>query len=80
MSPCGLKATRNHPPVAGVDAPNHDTMHPGLWLAFGDISGTGCWRNKGRIQHVRFGAVIHTGDHYAAPAACCGLFTSAVPA
>ncbi len=53
-APGGLKATRNHPPVAGVDATDHDTMHPGLWLAFGDISGADFWRNKGRIEHVRF--------------------------
>ena len=53
-APGGLKATRNHPPIAGVDATDHDTMHPGLWLAFGDISGADFWRNKGRIEHVRF--------------------------
>jgi hypothetical protein len=53
-APGGMKATRNHPPVAGVDATDHDTMHPGLWLAFGDISGADFWRNKGRIEHVRF--------------------------
>ena len=29
-------------------------MHPGLWLAFGDVSGADFWRNKGRIEHVRF--------------------------
>jgi putative membrane-bound dehydrogenase-like protein len=53
-APGGVKATRNHPPVAGVDATDHDTMHPGLWLAFGDINGTDFWRNKGRMEHVRF--------------------------
>ena len=53
-APGGLKATRNHPPIAGEDATDHDTMHPGLWLAFGDISGADFWRNKGRIEHVRF--------------------------
>ena len=53
-APGGLKVTRNHPPVAGVDATDHDTMHPGIWLAFGDISGADFWRNKGRIEHVRF--------------------------
>ncbi len=52
--PGGGKVTRNHPPVAGQDATDHDTMHPGLWLAFGDISGVDFWRNKGRIDHVRF--------------------------
>lgn len=50
----GVKVTRNHPPVAGSDATDHDTMHPGLWLGFGDISGQDFWRNKGRIEHVRF--------------------------
>ena len=53
-APRGLKVTRNHPPVAGVDAADHDTMHPGLWLAFGDINGQDLWRNKARIEHVRF--------------------------
>jgi putative membrane-bound dehydrogenase-like protein len=53
-APGGLKVTRNHPPVTGVDATDHETMHPGLWLAFGDISGADFWRNKGHIEHVRF--------------------------
>ena len=53
-APGGLKATRNHPPIAGVDATDHDTMHPGIWLAFGDISGADFWRNKGSIEHRRF--------------------------
>lgn len=50
----GVKITRNHPPTAGKDAMDHDTMHPGLWLGFGDISGVDFWRNRGRIQHVKF--------------------------
>lgn len=53
-APGGLKVTRNHPPVAGQDAADHDTMHPGLWLAFGDISGQDFWRNKAKMEHVRF--------------------------
>jgi len=53
-APGGTKVTRNHPPIAGVDATDHDTMHPGIWLGFGDISGADFWRNKGRIEHVRF--------------------------
>lgn len=52
--PSGAKITRNHPPIAGKDAADHDTMHPGLWLGFGDISGVDFWRNHGRIQHVKF--------------------------
>ncbi len=53
-TPGGGQVTRNHPPIPGKDATDHDTMHPGLWLGFGDISGTDFWRNGGRIEHVRF--------------------------
>jgi len=50
----GLQVTRNHPPIAGKDPVDHKTMHPGIWLAFGDINGSDFWRNKGQIKHVRF--------------------------
>ena len=50
----GVQVTRTHPPVAGKDAQDHATMHPGIWLGFGDIGGVDFWRNKGRIEHVRF--------------------------
>jgi hypothetical protein len=53
-APGGVHVTRRHPPRSGQDATDHDTMHPGLWLAFGDISGEDFWRNKGRIEDVRF--------------------------
>ena len=53
-TPNGLQVTRNHPPIDGTDAIDHDTMHPGVWLGFGDISGNDFWRNKSRIVHVRF--------------------------
>lgn len=52
--PGGERLTRRHPPVPGVDATDHDTMHPGVWLAFGDVNGHDFWRNRGRIEHVRF--------------------------
>ncbi len=29
-------------------------MHPGVWLAFGDVNGEDFWRNKARIEHVAF--------------------------
>ncbi|MFM8250386.1 MAG: DUF6807 family protein, partial [Planctomycetota bacterium] len=48
------QVTRNHPPVKDVDAVDHDTMHPGIWLGFGDISGQDFWRNKAAMEHVRF--------------------------
>lgn len=50
----GVQVTRNHPPVEGQDAVDHDTMHPGLWLGFGDLSGQDFWRNKATMEHVRF--------------------------
>jgi hypothetical protein len=53
-APGGIQVTRNHPPVPGVDATDHDAFHPGVWLAFGDLSGHDFWRNKARIVHVRF--------------------------
>lgn len=53
-TPEGLQVTRNHPPIDGTDAIDHDTMHPGVWLGFGDISGNDYWRNKSRIEHLRF--------------------------
>lgn len=53
-APGGTQVTRNHPPVAGVDATDHDTMHPGIWLAFGDLGGADFWRNKGRVEHAKF--------------------------
>lgn len=53
-TPSGREVTRHHPPRKGVDAEDHASMHPGIWLAFGDISGQDFWRNKARIEHVRF--------------------------
>jgi hypothetical protein len=29
-------------------------MHPGLWLAFGDLGGADFWRNKGKVRHDGF--------------------------
>ncbi|HOE11731.1 MAG TPA: PmoA family protein [bacterium] len=48
-APCGVQITRNHPPVEGVDSTDHAEMHPGMWLAFGDINGEDFWRNRGRV-------------------------------
>jgi len=53
-APGGVPVTRTHPPEKGADAVDHDTMHPGLWLAFGDISGADFWRNQCRVEHVEF--------------------------
>lgn len=53
-APGGIQVTRNHPPREGQDATDHATMHPGVWLAFGDVSGQDFWRNKAVIRHERF--------------------------
>lgn len=62
-APGGVRVTRNHPPVAGVDPTDHDTMHPGVWLAFGDLNGQDFWRNKARIEHLRFLEPPRTDAH-----------------
>jgi len=46
----GVQVTRSHPPIEGQDPTDHDTMHPGLWMAFGDLSGQDFWRNKAKMQ------------------------------
>jgi putative membrane-bound dehydrogenase-like protein len=53
QAPGGALLTRTNPPAAG-DATDHATMHPGIWLAFGDVNGEDFWRNKGRFEHVAF--------------------------
>lgn len=55
-TPDGIQITRHHPPIAGIDPVDHPTMHPGIWLAFGDISGQDFWRNKATIRHEKFTA------------------------
>jgi hypothetical protein len=50
----GVQVTRNHPPIEGKDATDHATMHPGIWLAFGNLSGADFWRNKETVKHVEF--------------------------
>lgn len=53
-APSGVQVTRNYPPVAGKDASDHAEMHPGIWMAFGNLSGADFWRNQGTVQHVEF--------------------------
>ena len=49
-APDGTPVTRHHPPRPGIDAVDHDTMHPCIWLAFGELSESDFWRNKGRVE------------------------------
>lgn len=53
-APGGHEVTRRHPPRQGTDAVDHARMHPGAWLAFGDLGGADFWRNKGRVVQERF--------------------------
>ena len=52
-APNGIQVTRNHPPK-DKDATDHDTMHPGIWLGFGDLGGSDFWRNRGIVKHIKF--------------------------
>ena len=72
----GVQVTRNHPPVKDVDAVDHDTMHPGIWLGIGDISGQDFWRNKAAMEHVRFVTAPTTADGRLRFATECRLKTS----
>ena len=47
----GTPITRPHPTNPDDD---HQNLHPGIWLAFGDISGFDYWRNASPIQHDKF--------------------------
>jgi hypothetical protein len=62
-APGGVQVTRHHPPREGVDPLDHATMHPGLWLAFGDLGGADFWRNKATVAHGGFVQAPHAeGD------------------
>lgn len=60
-APSGQQVTRNHPPRKG-DAQDHATFHPGIWMAFGDISGHDYWRLKAKVVHVAFDDLARTHD------------------
>ena len=50
----GIQVTRNHPPVEGIDRADHADLHPGLWMAWGDLNGRDFWRNHDRVVHEAF--------------------------
>jgi hypothetical protein len=68
-APSGEPVTREHPPRPEIDAIDHDTMHPGIWLAFGDLGGGDFWRNKGRVELVEFAERLLVRDNVATWAA-----------
>jgi hypothetical protein len=54
FAPGAIQVTRRHPPTKGIDRTDHADMHPGLFLAFGDLDGADFWRNKARVEHIEF--------------------------
>lgn len=61
-APGGVRVTRKHPVEKGSEGGDHGTMHPGIWLAFGDISGADFWRNRAQVVHVDFAEKPHVAD------------------
>jgi hypothetical protein len=57
----GRQLTRNHPPQSG-DRDDHPRMHPGLWLAFGDLGGADFWRLKNKVEQMEFIAPPKDGE------------------
>jgi len=53
-APGRVQVTRNHPPDKTTDSIDHATFHPGIWMAFGDLSGSDNWRNRARVVHEQF--------------------------
>jgi hypothetical protein len=53
-APNGVQLTRHHPPIEGYDLVDHDTFHPGIWMSFGDISGSDYWRIMAPVRHAEF--------------------------
>lgn len=60
-APNGVQVTRSHPPVEGSDPTDHPEFHPGIWLAFGDVSGSDGWRLKAPVRFERFVEESHGG-------------------
>ncbi|MEM9657648.1 MAG: DUF6807 family protein, partial [Planctomycetota bacterium] len=63
FAPRGVSVTRPFPPRVGIDPADHDDMHPGIWLAFGDVSGADFWRGDGLVRHGGFLAGPITADN-----------------
>ena len=53
-APSGFQVTRNHPPIKGLDPIDHETLHPGIWMSFSELSGADFWRNKAPVKFERF--------------------------
>jgi hypothetical protein len=53
-APGGGQITRTHPPDPKLDVADHPLFHPGIWLSFGDLSGSDYWRNAARVEFIDF--------------------------
>jgi hypothetical protein len=60
-APCGVQVTRTHPPGES-DLADHPEFHPGIWMAFGDLSGADSWRLAAPIEHVEFTDPPHVAE------------------
>jgi hypothetical protein len=60
-SPSGTLVTRPHPPGSD-ELDDHAQMHPGIWMAFGDLSGHDSWRLKAPVEHGEFVALPRAGQ------------------
>ena len=60
-APGAPQVTRNHPPIVGKDRSDHGTFHPGLWMSFGDISGSDYWRLAAPTIHDSMLEAPHGG-------------------
>lgn len=54
FAPAVVQVSRQHPPREGADAADHALMHPGMWLAFGDLSGADSWRLAAPVRFQGF--------------------------
>lgn len=61
-APNGTQVTRNHPPIAGKDKMDHPEFHPGIWMAFGDISGNDYWRLKAPVKQSKLTLNADAGE------------------
>jgi hypothetical protein len=53
-APGGTIVTRPCPPRMGVDADDHASIHPGVWLCFSDLSGADPWRHTSAVRFAGF--------------------------
>jgi hypothetical protein len=53
-APNGSQITRTQPPDSTKDIADHPLFHPGIWLSFGDLSGSDYWRLAAKTRFAGF--------------------------